>query len=316
MSVDYAGALDMLLPTDYSFSSVAPIAIVCHKTGGDAHVENVQNTFLATRRSTHFAVDTDGRVAQYVPLSRGAGGNCCPDRDNQGNLICDPFWFPLVAQYGNLNFCTISIEHCDPTGDNSYPMPQAQIDASNRLIKWLCDRYGIGTDHILGHRSINPVQKASCPGNTFDFAQLARYVNRGAGNIPQGWTYDESAQILTAKNGVRVVKGFCQFILNAASWDGDNVPQEEEYRADPAILHGPSVGAGSRQVFRDGFLWWTAANGVIWERWLGLELDAAYKQIAALATQSNPAAAITTLQTLQNTVDGAFTNALAKLGAK
>jgi hypothetical protein len=183
MSVDYSGALDMMLPTHYSFDSITPLAIVCHKTGGDAHIENVYNTFMATMRSTHFAVDTDGRIAQFVPLSRGAGGNCCPDKAPNGKLICDPFWFPLASKYKNLNFCTISIEHCDPTNDNSHPMPQAQIDASNALVKWLCDLYHINTDHILGHNSINPVQKPLCPGPTFNFVQLANYVNSGGTTV-------------------------------------------------------------------------------------------------------------------------------------
>lgn len=171
---DYALALDMALPTSYSFTSCDPLSIVVHETGGDMTLEAVHATFLATMRSTHFAIDQEGRVAQFVPLVRGAGGNCCPDRDASGNLLCDPYWYAYVQQYGNLNLCTISIEHCN-NATNSLPMTQAQIDASNKLILWLCQRFNLNINHIKGHNSINPVNKPDCPG-TFSFSQLATFL--------------------------------------------------------------------------------------------------------------------------------------------
>ena len=173
MSVDYPGARDMMLPTYYSFSSVAPLAIVCHKTGGNGTLQSLYNTFDATMRSTHFGVGLDGSVAQFVPLNRGAGGNCCVEAGY------NTFWDPYLKQYGNLNFCTISIEHCDPTTDNSFPMPPAQVAASNKLIKWLCNRFNIDTTHIHSHASIDPQSRARCPGPTFDFQQLFTFINTG-----------------------------------------------------------------------------------------------------------------------------------------
>ena len=181
MSADYPPAIDMSLPLSYSFSSVAPLSIVEHQTGGDMTLQDVYNTFMATMRSTHFAVDRDGKVAQFVPLARGAGGNCCPDRDSNGNLLCDPYWFGYVQQYGNLNFCSISIEHCNDSA-NSLPMTQPQLDASNKLNLWLYQQYNLTTDHIKGHSSINPVNKPDCPGSTFDFQQLFNYIQQGGIN--------------------------------------------------------------------------------------------------------------------------------------
>lgn len=101
--------------------------------------------------------------------------------------------------------------------------------------------------------------------------------------IPQGWSDD--GHTLRAKNTVPVVMGFREHILQAASWDGDNVPQEAEYHSDQVLLHNASVGAGQRQVFRDTMLWYTTAKGVVQEPYLGLEVDAAYKQITALEEQ-------------------------------
>lgn len=173
MDVDYPGALNMMLPIGYSFSSVAPLTIVCHKTAGNGTLQSLYNTFDATMRSTHFGIGLDGSVAQFVPLNRGAGGNCCVETGY------NTFWDPYLRQYGNLNFCTISIEHCDPTGDNSFSMPLAQVAASNKLIKWLCNKFNIDTTHIHSHASIDPIDRSRCPGPTFDFQQLFTYINTG-----------------------------------------------------------------------------------------------------------------------------------------
>jgi N-acetyl-anhydromuramyl-L-alanine amidase AmpD len=167
MPVDYPGAIDMLLPHSYTFNSVAPLSIVEHCTGGDMTIESVHATFLATMRSTHFAVGRDGRVAQFVELNRGAGGNCCPQPGY------NPYWQPYITQYINLNLCTISIEHCNGPGNN-LPLTPAQQDASNKLNLWLCNRFGITTPHIHSHQSIDP--PTNCPGPKFDFNQLFKYI--------------------------------------------------------------------------------------------------------------------------------------------
>lgn len=105
------------------------------------------------------------------------------------------------------------------------------------------------------------------------------YLGPGGSKVPAGWHDDGTT--LTAPNGVPIVLGFRSYILNAPSWNADNMPQEAEYHADPVLLHRAAVGAGQRQCFRDGLLWYTAANGVVWEPYMGLELDAAYRKIAA-----------------------------------
>lgn len=140
--------------------------------------------------------------------------------------------------------------------------------------------------------------------------------------IPAGWHDDGTT--LAAPNGVPVIRGFRSHILNAPSWDAGNLPQEAEYHTDQVLLHDTAVGAGQRQCFRDGILWYTDAKGVVWEPSLGLELDAAYKQIAALQAQlqaspsqqpmANVAQAINDLEGLATTLSPMFTKLLTDLG--
>jgi hypothetical protein len=98
--------------------------------------------------------------------------------------------------------------------------------------------------------------------------------------LPTNWTDD--GKTLMAPNHIPVVLGFRDHILQAVAWNGDNWPLEPEYHDSQVILHNPVVGAGQRQVFRDDLLWYTPGQGVIEEPYLGLELDACYKKIAAL----------------------------------
>src|SRR5260221_13974418 len=99
--VDYPNALDMSLPTNFSFDSCTPLSIVIHETGGDMTLDAGHSTFLATERSTHFAIDQSGNVAQFVPLSRGAGGNWCSDKKTSRDLVFVPHlygYIPAIAK--------------------------------------------------------------------------------------------------------------------------------------------------------------------------------------------------------------------------
>jgi N-acetyl-anhydromuramyl-L-alanine amidase AmpD len=188
MTVDYTNAIDMINsdPT-YVFVDTllsvpdADLSIVIHKTasGGPTTATAIAQYFHnnSGRVSAHFVVGKDGSVIQVVRLKDGAGANCCTSSGyNQA------YWGPLLSKYGNLNLCTISIEHEDWTTDNSDPMPQAQVDASHRLVLWLCGRYNLSTDQIHSHASIDPVNRSRCPGSTYDFNQLFQYVQSG-GNM-------------------------------------------------------------------------------------------------------------------------------------
>jgi N-acetylmuramoyl-L-alanine amidase len=119
----------------------------------------VKQTFLKSGSSVHYAIGQDGRVWQFVLESSGAGGNCCTERGY------DPFWDQYLQKFRDLNLCTLSIEHCDPAGDNSTPLTSAQKDASLKLVAYLAKKYNIAPDHIKGHYSIDPINRARYPGN-------------------------------------------------------------------------------------------------------------------------------------------------------
>lgn len=167
---DYPGAQDMFITESFTFDSVDHKSIVIHETGGDMDLQSVYNTFMATERSVHFGVALDGTIAQFVSLDRGAGGNCCPDNTHNA------YWNQFIPTYypnmsGGLNRCTISIEHCN-NSSNSLPVPQAQRDASFKLVLWLCQKYGLTEANIWGHNSINAT---NCPG-TYPLADLRSFV--------------------------------------------------------------------------------------------------------------------------------------------
>jgi N-acetylmuramoyl-L-alanine amidase len=191
MSVDYPGAIDHIITdpkvvfTDALLSvSNSDITIIDHKTacGAPCTATSVANGFgqPPDYKSTHFVVGRDGSVIQCVLLKDGAGGNCCTATGYDSS-----YYDPLFAKYGNnANLFTISIEHEDWTTDNSQVMTQAQIDASNKLNLWLAQRYHMGILQIHSHASLDPVNRARCPGPTFDFQQLFNYIQTGGrGNV-------------------------------------------------------------------------------------------------------------------------------------
>ena len=162
MQADYPGAEAHLLPADHFGypNKNAHVAIVIHKTGGDPTPESVQQTFLSDGGSVHDVIGQDGRVWQFVLESRGAGGHCCPERGY------NPFWDQYLNKFRDLNHCTLSIEHCDPDGDNRTPLTPAQKDASFKLVAYLAKKYTMAPDHIKGHNTIDPIHRALCPGNS------------------------------------------------------------------------------------------------------------------------------------------------------
>lgn len=271
---DYAGAIAMYVDPAITFDTNNPKWIVVHKTAGFTTAQDCAAYFQrgsdGRNVSSHYIVGMDGTVIQCVPESRGAGANCCVENGHAAYL-------PTGV---NLNTCTISIEHIDPAPDNSTPVPPAQAAASFALIADICQRTGIpfqaggGAGGIIGHHDIAPVTRARCPGN---YPWPALYMEKTM--IPSGWT--DNGTTLTAPNGIPIQYGFRAYILSH-QWDPQNGPLEAEYHADPVQYHNVALGAGQRQCFRDGLLWWTQEKGVIYEPYMGLEVNVCYQKIAAL----------------------------------
>jgi len=182
MGIEYPPAIDMFVDPSRVFRGelasipMSDLSIVIHKTASGAQTTATAIAhYFATNvgmTSSHFIVGKDGSVIQCVSLSDGAAANCCISENYNS------YWQQSIDKYSNLNLCTISIEHEDWTIDNSDPMPQAQIDASNKLILWLCQRYKIGTARIWGHSSIDPINRSHCPGPSFSFYQLDNFIHK------------------------------------------------------------------------------------------------------------------------------------------
>lgn len=168
---DYPGALDYFVDPERTFIGARPDdVIVIHKTAGFETLEQLRDYFRTNDEevSSHFGVGLDGRVAQFVPLSAGAAANCCLD----GNY--DRFW-DAYSGFPNKNFCTISIEHIDPRTDNSSELTPAQKSASFKLVKWIMQTKHIPWECVKGHFSLDPVNRARCPGN-YPWNELEAYV--------------------------------------------------------------------------------------------------------------------------------------------
>lgn len=148
--------------------------IILHGTAGGSSAQEIANYFQGTEGTTnpvssHYIVGQDGTVVQCVAEKDGAYGN---------GVVNNPNWL------GNPNYYTISIEHVKASTDNSDALTSAQQDASFALIKDICIRNGIGMHDadnntgITGHFSIDPINRAHCPG-TFDWNALWAYLNGG-----------------------------------------------------------------------------------------------------------------------------------------
>ena len=177
MSADYAPAL--WLPTSHQGGwAFNPRYIILHGTAGGTSAQAIAQYFQGNSppTSTHYVVGVDGTVAQCVSEREAAWGNGVLSAGHA------PWWT------GNPNAYTFSIEHCKPHSDNSDQLSPAQQAASFALVKHLCDRYNIprraadATGGITGHASIDPVNRAMCPG-PYPWDALFAYLNGGTTTV-------------------------------------------------------------------------------------------------------------------------------------
>lgn len=274
---DYQEALWM--PNNNFFPNTGKKSfVICHGTAGGSSAQGIADYFKSTEGgnepvSSHYIVGLDGTIVQTINEKDGSYAN---------GVVNNPNWT------GNPNYYTISIEHVKASTDNSDALTPAQQSASFALIKDICQRNGIGMHDadantgITSHASIDPVNRARCPG-TFDWNALWSYLANGGNTmtIPTGWTDDGTT--LTAPNKIVVVRGFRDFVLNN-SWDTSDWPLVPEYAANPVEQSNPSIGAGTAQDFRMSRLGYTATKGV-YKTWIGQEMEWYVKQYTALQAE-------------------------------
>jgi N-acetyl-anhydromuramyl-L-alanine amidase AmpD len=166
MQFDKDGWLDEAIEIDFLQKSMDRAGhkithLVLHGTAGGSSAENIANYFATStvQASTHFLIGQDGHIVQGIPCSLAAWGN--------GALVSPRYPFPTGV---NPNFYTISIEHVKASTDNSDQLTDAQKASSFRLVKTICEHYGIdmrhGDEHggIISHGDLDSVNRARCPG--------------------------------------------------------------------------------------------------------------------------------------------------------
>ena len=288
MSADYGPAIWLPSPGRYwhGRNGDKPRYIILHGTAGGTSAQAIGNWLnTQTEReatSVHYVIGQDGAVVQLVSESDSAWGNGVLSAGH------DSWWT------GNPNWYTISIEHCKPNIDNSDALTPAQRDASFALVRHLCEKWGIpkhaadATGGITGHKSIDPVERAFCPG-VFPWDALFAYLGGGTvAGVPSGWHDSANGDTsqngtLTAPNGKVVTSGFRHWILTH-EWIASDVPLDADH----------SEQGGSRIDFRISVLEWNATRNIITQHDRADEL---VQQIAALqaevatlqASQANPA---------------------------
>lgn len=152
--------------------------LVLHGTAcnGPCTAQAVAEYFRSTQGtnnpvSSHYIVGPDGVIVSCVDENDSAWANGIV---TQG---AETWWQHL----DNPNYWTISIEFCKEDSANSSPLTPPQQEAGFALIERICKRNGIlmrradSSGGITGHFSIDPVNRARCPGN-FPWPQLFTYL--------------------------------------------------------------------------------------------------------------------------------------------
>jgi hypothetical protein len=159
-------------------ASVLYEAVVLHTTDGGNSLKDLGAWFAnpSARASTHYGVDRDGRIGQFVSLQNTAYAH--------GNV--DSPTARLVADNAGLspNLWAIGIEHVD--GGVPGTVTDAQLEASARLCAWLFQSEllpfaattgaAVDRDHIILHREIDSVTRAHCP--SWPEKRVSRYIAR------------------------------------------------------------------------------------------------------------------------------------------
>jgi hypothetical protein len=299
-----------------------PAWLILHGTAGGSSAASIAAYFAneASQVSAHYIVGQDGAIIGCVAEQDTAWANGVitgmpanlPFRTAGDGVHRDAWWGGAT----NPNYLTISIEHVKPHTDNSDTLTQAQMASSFQLIKEICEKWGIpmrfADSHggITGHFSMDPVNRSACPG-PYPWDALWSYLNRGGIMVPFGWSDDGTT--LTAPNGIKVVKGFRDFVLNTR-WDPLNYPLEAERGVDPLEISNPQLGSGTRQTFRWSRLEWTAERGAF-VGWLGQEALALEVKLAQLQPAQITAAAANAAVADLESIAKSAQDALVQLGA-
>lgn len=268
-----------------------PAWIIVHGTAGFTTAQDVAVYFADpnTQASAHYVIGMDGTIIQCVDEEDAAWSNgpiSGPPGTSGDGIHHDPWWDSGI----NPNLRTIAVEHVKSHTDNSDTLTDAQKLASFHLQQHICQRWQIpmhyadATGGIIGHYSMDPVNRSRCPG-PYPWDELETFLKGSSSMIPIGWKDNPQTGILTAPNGVPIVKGFREYILQHG-WDANNWPLVPEQASTPLEMSNPGLGGGTRQIFRWKMLEWTQDRGVF-EAWVGQELLATQMALHQYTTAAN-----------------------------
>ena len=156
---------------------VVPEAIVYHITN-DRSYANVASWFRnpASRASSHFVIDRDGTIHQFVSTRDAAWTN--------GDISAPRQDLPWLAgaitkirrEGGNLNDLSVTIETVGVPGE---PVTLAQQDALVAITRYLLATYPSilpRRGRMLRHADINSTSRSYCPGAAFPLREIIRAV--------------------------------------------------------------------------------------------------------------------------------------------
>ncbi|TYQ15871.1 UNVERIFIED_CONTAM: Negative regulator of beta-lactamase expression [Acetivibrio alkalicellulosi] len=158
-----------------------PEMIVNHISEGS--ISSLINWFTNTTNtesSAHFAVDRQGKVYQFVDIEDNAWANGLTS--GIGNATAS-----VVLQKGkdiNPNWYSVSIEHEGVYSQTKGQLTPKQLESTKILhsyiIEYIYDKYSFkikpNRDRIIGHKEIDKVQRANCPGELFPFDEIIDYL--------------------------------------------------------------------------------------------------------------------------------------------
>jgi N-acetyl-anhydromuramyl-L-alanine amidase AmpD len=155
-----------------------PKWLILHGTAGGTSAQAIAQYFKNTEgtdnpTSSTYVIGVPGEIFQCNSESDGA---YCNGVVTAGH---DPWW--SETNNPNPNNVTINIEHCKAHTDNSDQLTEAQKQSSFQLVKDICQRNGIpmrpadANGGITGHYSIDPVNRARCPG-AYPWSELWAYL--------------------------------------------------------------------------------------------------------------------------------------------
>jgi N-acetyl-anhydromuramyl-L-alanine amidase AmpD len=131
--------------------------------------------------SSHFVIDRDGTIHQFVSTLHAAWTNGDVNRPRQDIPVLNR----ALASGLNFNHFCVTIEH---VATNAQQVTEQQIEASIVLGRYLNARYGIPPHRYgqLRHSDVNSVTRSYCPGPGFPLERIIRSLGGDPDRLSEG----------------------------------------------------------------------------------------------------------------------------------